>query len=225
MAAEIHELTAPYALDALDELEEREFEEHLRGCGDCRSELTALSEAASALAYAVEAPAPAPALRGRILDAARRERSNVVPFRSRRIAVGASAVAALAAAVALAFGLWANSLSNSLDAERSANGVLRDPTAQSTPLSGASGRLVRAESGDAVLVVSSLRPSPPGKTYEIWVAPGGRPLRAGLFEAESGGAVVRLSERVPAGAKVMVTLERDGGVDAPTGKPLFIAAT
>jgi len=83
---------------------------------------------------------------------------------------------------------------------------------------------VRAESGDAVLVVSSLRPSPPGKTYEIWVAPGGRPLRAGLFEAESGGAVVRLSERVPAGAKVMVTLERAGGSAKPTG-PVLLASS
>ena len=32
----IHELSAAYALDALDPAEEREFEQHLRTCEQCR---------------------------------------------------------------------------------------------------------------------------------------------------------------------------------------------
>ena len=67
-----HELIAPYALDALDEREREEFEAHLRSCDRCRAELPALREAAAAMSFAADAPAPPDRLRGRILDAARR---------------------------------------------------------------------------------------------------------------------------------------------------------
>jgi anti-sigma factor RsiW len=222
---EIHELTAAYALDALGEAEELEFEEHLRGCASCREELRELLEAASALAYAVEAP-PAPvSLRARILERARADRANVIPLRRRRLAIYASgAVAAAAAAVALGLGLWANSLSDSLDRERQALAVLADPTADSTPLTGASGRLVVAENGEAALVVTGLDPAPEDKTYEIWVIQANRPRPAGLFRGEETRDVVRLTERVPEGAVVAVTLERKEGVQAPTGAPLFTAS-
>ena len=47
---DIHDLTAAYALDALDEHEAREFEAHLAQCERCRDELARLSESAAALA-------------------------------------------------------------------------------------------------------------------------------------------------------------------------------
>jgi anti-sigma-K factor RskA len=65
-----------------------------------------------------------------------------------------------------------------------------------------------------------LAPAPRGKDYEIWVFEDGIPKSAGLFE-EPG--VAMLSRRVGPGQAVAVTLERDGGVDAPTGDPLFTA--
>ena len=53
---------------------------------------------------------------------------------------------------------------------------------------------------------------------EAWVAsPHAR--RAGQF---NGGTTV-LPVRVPRGARVMVTIERAGGVDAPTSQPLVVA--
>lgn len=221
---EIHELTAAYALDALGEAEELEFEEHLRACERCREELRELQEAASALAYAAETPPPPASLRARILERAREDRPNVIPLRRRRLPLYASAtVAAAAAAVAVGVGFWANSLSRSLDRERQALAVLADPTADSTPLRGASGRLVVTEAGEAALVVSGLDPAPDEKTYEVWVIEANTPRPAGLFEGERTRDVVRLTERVPEGALVAVTLERAGGVDAPTGAPLFAA--
>ena len=227
MEPDVHELTAAYALDALDEGEEREYEEHLRRCARCRTELADLSEAAAALAYGIETPPPPPALRSRILEQARRERPNVVPLRSRRRTAVLAGVAAAAAVAALAVGLWANSLSNSLDAEREANRILADPTARTLPLSGGAGRVVVTERGDAALVVSRLAAAPAGKTYEVWVAraTGGQPRPAGLFDAEEGRDLVLLEETVPPGARVMITLERDGGVDAPTSAPLTTART
>src|SRR6478609_2832839 len=64
-------------------------------------------------------PAPPAALRGRILEAARAERPNVVPLRQ-RLFVPVSAVAAVAAVAALALGLWGVSLSRDVDRQRAA---------------------------------------------------------------------------------------------------------
>jgi anti-sigma-K factor RskA len=221
---DLHALAAAYALDALDEVEEREFEQHLRTCARCREELRGLLEAASALAYAPEAPAPPASLRAQIMSRARAERPNVIPLRPRRRGVYLTgAVAAVAAAVALGLGLWANSVTNSRDRDRQVLQILADPSAQSTQLRGADGRLVVTPSGEAALVVAGLNQAPSGKTYEAWVIEGKVPARAGLFEGEKTRDVVRLTRRVPPGAIVAVTIEVDGGVDQPTGRILFTA--
>ena len=84
MAADaLHDLTAAYALDALGSEDARAYEAHLAHCDRCREELAELSDAAGALAYATEAPAPSAELRARILQQAARERMNVVPLRPR----------------------------------------------------------------------------------------------------------------------------------------------
>jgi anti-sigma-K factor RskA len=223
---EVHALTAAYALDALDELEEREYEEHLRGCERCRDELAAFTEAATSLAYAVEAPEPPASLRDRILESARAERAVVVPFRPRRtLNYALAGVAAVAAAVALGVGIWGASVSDRLDRTEELNAILGDPNARVAELSGADGRVVVSEDGEAALVVSGVERAPSGRDYEVWVIQGDEPQRAGLFEAEDGEDVVRLDRDVPRGAVVAVTLEQDGGVDAPTSSPLFTART
>ena len=222
--SEVHALTAAYALDALDEAEEREYEEHLRGCESCREELALFTDTAAALAYAVEAPPQPAALRDRILSAARDERAVVVPFRPRRsLSYALGGVAAVAAAAALALGVWANSLSDEVDRIEATNAILADPNARTAELSGADGRLVVSDTGDAVLVVAGLERAPSGQDYQAWVIEGNEPRPAGVFEGADGADVVRLRERVPPGAVVAVTLERNGGVSAPTSEPLFTA--
>ena len=218
-ADDLHELSALYALDALTGEDRARFQEHLEDCDRCREEMAGLRGAASALAFAVEGPPPPGALRERILDAARAEGQNVVPLRPRRsVAVSAAAALAVAAtAAAVAFGVWAASLHSSLTHERSAVRVLGDPAARHVPVSGARGQLVVAPSGDAVLAVAL--PAPPsGKTYEAWIA-NGTVHRAGEFD----GRTLVVHGHVAHGAKVLVTLERAGGVDAPTSQPLLSA--
>jgi anti-sigma-K factor RskA len=220
----IHELSAAYALDALEPSEEREFEQHLRTCEHCREEVASLQAAAASLGFGVESPEPPPALRGRILERVQAERGVVVPFRRPRLVLGAvSGLAAAAAAVAIGLGIWAASLSNDLDSTRDALAVLADPAARSVDLQGADGRLVVAPEGEAALVVRNLDPAPAGRTYEAWVIEGKTPRRAGLFEGGERRNLVLLDRKVPQDAVVAVTLEQDGGVDAPTGRPLFTA--
>lgn len=218
----LHDLTAAYALDALSSHDEERYEVHLATCRRCHEELAGFRDPVAALAYGVESPLPPPALRERILETARAERSNVVPIR-RRLPAALGAVAAVAATVAIALGLWAASISDDLDRERSVVAILADPQAKSIPLEGATGRVVVTDTGDAALVVSGLATAPEGKTYEIWVVQDGRALPAGVFDAKQERDVVRLTRPVPPGGGVAVTVEADGGVDAPTGDPVITA--
>jgi anti-sigma factor RsiW len=117
----VDELIAGHALGSLSPDDERELEEHLRRSPEAREQLTALQEAAASLAYAVETPAPPPALRDRILAETRvAEQTNVVPLRRRWVVPVLAAAAAAAAGVAIGLGVWGSSISGSLDDERAA---------------------------------------------------------------------------------------------------------
>jgi anti-sigma-K factor RskA len=224
---DLHDQLAAYVLDALEDDERTAFEAHLSDCGPCRTELIAFRETAALLAYVAEAPAPPETLREGLLAEARRERpsQSVVVLRPRRALVATGLAAAAAVAAAIGLGVWAASLSDSLDAEKTAASeaaraaaILADADAVRLPL-GDAGEVVRSEDGAAVLVMRDLAAAPPGKDYEAWVIDGGVPSRAGLFEG-GGQEIVLLERSVPRGAIVAVTLEPDGGLDKPTGDVL-----
>lgn len=223
----LHDLTAAYALDALDPEDARAYETHLARCERCRDELASLSEATGALAFATDAPPPPPELRARILQQAGQERGNVVPLRPRWV-VPIAAVAAVAACAAIGIGIWAATLSNELDnrqaalnAQQRINAVLTDPHSARNAFANNRGTLVVAPSGEAVLVMNDLALARPGHTYEAWVAKGGSPLPAGTFDGGGDVNVVLLARPVPRDAAVLLTMERSGGMDAPTSKPLM----
>ncbi|HLX18973.1 MAG TPA: anti-sigma factor [Gaiellaceae bacterium] len=200
---DLHDLTAAYALDALDAEEAEAYEQHLAQCDDCRTQLANLTETAAALAFAPRAPDPPVRLREAILDAARAERSNVVPLLRRRWVARTAVVAAAVAACVVVGVVVASTHSNG---KRLASAVV-----------------VLGTGGRATLQVSGLGSAPHGKTYEAWVIPsGGRARPAGLFT--SGTTRIRLGN-VPPKAVVAVTVERAGGADAPTTTPLVSAQT
>jgi anti-sigma factor RsiW len=221
---DLHELTAGYALDALDADECARYEAHLASCERCREDLQGFWHVSGALAHAAGGPMPPASLRSRILEQARSERSNVVvPLRRPRFAVPALAsVAAVAAVAAIGLGLWATSLSRDLDGVEGELAVLGDPNARTYRSENGKADLVVTPSGDAALVVRTLAAAPEGKDYEIWIFEDGVPRRAGLFERPG---VALLTRRVAPGQMVAVTLEVDGGVDAPTGAPVFTASS
>jgi anti-sigma factor RsiW len=111
----IHDQVAAYVLDALDDSERREFEEHLADCEQCSSELEGLQDAATALAYVPEGPAPSPGLRERLLERVHAETTRVqeapaaaaVPRRRRLFAPVLAGLAVGAVAAAIVLGLWA----------------------------------------------------------------------------------------------------------------------
>jgi anti-sigma-K factor RskA len=211
----VHDLTAAYALDALEPDEARGYEQHLAGCERCREELAALQGAAAALAYAAAPARPPELLRDRILAAARAERPNVLPLRSRSWTRPLAAVAAVAACAVVGLAVWNVSLHNRLDRAREA--------LRGVPLTGAKGSVV-VSGGSGALVVSDLAPAPAGKTYEAWVIKDGRASPAGTFAGGGRTVVIRLTHALPAGAVVAVTLEPSGGVAQPTRKPFITSA-
>ena len=246
MSHDPHDLLAAYALDALDDDERERFERHLAQCEECSEQLALLREPVAALAYAAEGPAPPDALRGRIIESARDEpRAAVIKLRRRNWPLAAVAgIAAAAACLAIGLGIWANSLSNSLDRERAAGqqiastqrfdaaaiNTLLDPSAKQSRVLGLiahdtrAGMLSVAPGRRAVLLICEPVQAPAGKTFETWVISHGTPKRAGLFEKANGEcAIVLLTRRVPAGATVAVTLEPAGGVDKPTTPILYKA--
>lgn len=219
MAADPHAQVAPYALDALDDREEREFEDHLATCEQCRTELASLREAAASLAYGAAGPAPPAALKERILDQARAERPNVVSLPQRRSwTVPLGAAAAIAAALAIGIGLWGTTRDTGSDPFSS---VLAKPGAQIVRMNGR-GAVAVAPDGTAALALAVPK-APAGKSYEAWVIRPGSTRPAAVFEGGKSASVIGLQRSVPRGSVVAVTVEHAGGVDQPTRKP-FIAS-
>ncbi|HEY4236433.1 MAG TPA: anti-sigma factor [Gaiellaceae bacterium] len=198
-----HDLTAAYALDALDPDEAEAYERHLSQCAECREQLAELSETASALAFSAVAPAPPARLRASILEAAAAERTNVVPLVRRRwVSRGLAVAAAAAACIAVGLGV---SLSQSSHPPQSWTVAV-------------------GQNGKATISVSGLASAPQGKTYEAWVISAGHAARpAGLFSGSTGA--VHLSGTVPRRAVVAVTLEPAGGSKKPTTTPIFSTST
>lgn len=200
---DLHELTAAYAMDALEPDEAEAYERHLSQCAECREQLAELNETAAALAFGAVAPAPPAQLRASILDAAAAERANVVPLLRRRwvargLAVGAAAAACIVVGLAVAL---------------SQSSHTRVVT------------VVVGPNRTATLSVSGLPAAPHGKTYEAWVIPPGKsPRPAGLF-AGGRDTTVHLRGTLPRNAVVAVTRERAGGAEAPTTTPIFSART
>ncbi len=212
----LHDLTPAYALDALDREESEAYEAHLARCEQCQEELALLSDVSTALAYAAPAVSPPPALRSRILDAAKAERSNVVPLRP-RWARPVAAVAAVAACAVVGLAAWNVSLHDRLGHASAAP--------ETATLSGAKGSVVVDGQGSGTLVVADLASAPTGKTYEAWVIKGAAATPAGTFASGGDTTVVHLAHAVPRGSIVAVTVERAGGTSAPTVKPFIVSAT
>jgi anti-sigma-K factor RskA len=222
-----HELAAAYALDALDADDRRAYEAHLARCERCQQEVTSFRQTAAALAYDVDLPPLPETLEHRILKAARAERPNVVPL-PRRWAIPAAALAVASAAAAIVLGVWAAHLSGSLDHQKHLNkeqkalvDILSDCT--KTQMQGGSAAVCVAPTENAVLIADSLPAASPNKTYQAWIIAGKSVKPAGLFRGGAGRKYLRLTKSVPSGATVAVTLERRGGVSAPTTTPLLKA--
>jgi hypothetical protein len=218
--AEIHDLVAPYALDALDSDEELRFEAHLETCERCVTELALFTESAADVARSV-AVSPPDRVKEAVLAAIAGddESASVTRLEGRRST--GWLVAGVAAAVALVFfGLWLVT-DNRLD----------DATRVAEVYEASDARVVEIETGNgpARFVYSAslergvfhggeLVALPESDVYQLWLIDGDGPVPAGTL---SPGEADVLVESVEPGLTLAMTVETSPGAEAPTSDPMF----
>ena len=114
-----------------------------------------------------------------------------------------------------------------LSSEKEVTEFVARPGTQITPLAGtdkspqAAGKILwNAQEKKAFFYASNLATPPQGKTYQLWMIAGNKPIDAGIFAVGPDGSgflkVSSLSDADKA-QKFAVTLEPAGGVPQPTG--------
>lgn len=227
-----------YLLEALPDAERAGFERHLETCETCRADVESLRVATDALPVSVEALAPPPALKARImavveaeaelLAAAAGPRADLPepsPARRRRFSLPALRPAfALASALAL---LVLGGLGGALLSGDDGTGGDRARTVVASVQRGdASARLVVGRDASR-LEVSDLPAPPEGRVYQVWtLRRGGTPQpSASLFVPRSdGSATVAVPGSLDGVDQVLVTDEPVGGSPAPTRTPFLSAS-
>ena len=78
-----------------------------------------------------------------------------------------------------------------------------------------------------MILAGNLAPLPPDKQYELWVFSEGKPVAAGVFDADPSGRALFESKDLPglvSAQNFAVTIEPRGGVPQPTG-PIVLVGT
>ncbi len=220
-----HTLTGAYALDALDDYDRGNVEQHLADCPVCAEEVEQL-RAVAALLGAAAAESPPPSLRAAVLAGVEGTRqlpprlaSRARSSRTRRLYVAAASAAA--GLVIAAFGAVAVDQHHQLDQARgqAANlGAFASAMAGTTshPVTGG-GTLAVAAAGDHVFVSARDLPAlSAGRVYQLWLTGPAGIRSVGVVDGRAGD-VNRLVKTSTSGAvAVKVTAEPAGGSEQPT---------
>ena len=234
--SDIHALSGAYAVDALDDVERAQFEQHLAVCAECRAEVRSFCETAALIAE-TEAETPPPSLRTPCCRAspgpaaaardscgrarALRSAPSVTPLRgvrSRLLVAAAVALILLAVGGASIWHPWTGAASHDL-----ADQILHAPDAVrvTEPVPGG-GTLTIVRS--ASLEASGdgrqrrARTARPGTTYQMWLQqPGQGMVSAGLMpDAEEPTVLTGDAATAKAAA---VTVEPETGSSQPDHRP------
>jgi anti-sigma-K factor RskA len=238
MTHDLHTLTGAYAVDALDDEERREFEEHLLGCDACADEVRGLRAAAAVLGVAATAGVPQsfhdsvmaqvratrqlPPVGGVDADA-EQEVGRVLPLLRRARTTSRALLAVAAALVVLAGSLGAVALQQHREVTRAqqvaaaVSAVIAAPAARQIEGDGAARVIVSPSLGKAVFVPQRLPQVDADHTLQLWVIDGGA-RSVGLVH----GSTALLATDVRPGATLGVTVEPAGGSPQPTTTPVVL---
>ncbi len=234
MTHDLHALSAPYALHALDAHERARFESHLEQCETCRRELAGFQATAARLAEAAE-EAPPTGLRDRLMAeiTTRRQEPPLVTSLSQhqrlrtlapRLAVAASV---LVAAGSVGGFLYERDRAEELQAQQV--GVSEVMTADDAAYrageaaTGGNVRVVMSPSKDAAVVVGAgLETLGEDQDYQVWTMHDGVARSVGLLSRDSGTAYVAQMKKADA---VAITIEPAGGSESPTTEPIIALDT
>lgn len=241
---DVHALSGAYAVDALDDVERRRFEEHLRHCSDCRAEVDSLRETAGLLG-SDDLVAPPASMRDQVLAgiagirplppetspvvetgdddlAARRAR------RTRRLPGAGLLLAAAAVVLIAAAGItsWVRGPDEGGAGPTVAEQVLVADDAlrveKKFPGGAMATVVVSRDVGRAVILTEDMPGAPEGRDYQLWLqTPAGEMQPAGLMP-DTRDATVLLDGEASRATGVGITVEPDGGSERPTTEPIAI---
>jgi hypothetical protein len=225
---DLHALVAPYALDAVDDLDRRRFDAHLPECEMCTAQVAGFAATAAVLAGS-EAKAPPTHLRSQILSTIAVVPQNRTfsqnPRRTWRRLLPALVVAAALVVPAAGAAEFVTDQLNSADANAasaSVSSVLASPDAATRSKSVAGGGSVRVVSsrarGAAIVAADRLPALADGKTYQVWTLATGDATSRGTFKSST----VVTANRLGSADRVAVTVEPDGGSVRPTSLPIAV---
>jgi anti-sigma-K factor RskA len=223
MRGDLHVLTGGYALDALSQHEQENFERHLAHCGSCATEVRGLRETAARLALA-KALRPPPQMQARVMAATYRTRQ-LPPLpateRARRAPRLLVAAAAASVAAALTFGVTQVLTHHPSPGAKGVSAVEQAPDARVQTVRTSVGGTVTLISSlrlrDAVVTAAGLPPAAAGRVYQLWVIGPGGARPAGFVTA---GSV--LAAGIAPGDRIGITVEPAGGTSRPTTKPVVL---
>jgi anti-sigma-K factor RskA len=225
---EIEELLGAYALDALDEDERQEIDDHLVTCPRCRAEVAAHREVTALLGnVSGDVPAGAPDHLWDRISASLQEEPPVLapvarPRSWRRFAVIVP-LGAVAAGLILTVGLLAAKVSNlnqqvtSLGAGQGVSSVILNPAHKTVELNSANARwrteAVVLPSGQGYLIDPSMPAIGSSKTFQLWALSNGKVVSLGVLGPRPDGVPIRVE---PTMTLLMITAEPLGGTPVPT---------
>jgi hypothetical protein len=235
---DLHSLSGPYALDALEGGAERDrFIRHMSRCQTCASEVRGFREVATALAFAATAEPP-PELRDRVLAATASTRQlppevspHARPRRTRAWVPWLSGVVATASiVVAVLFGFAQAHTQQQLTRAQAENEaislLLSSPQvtllSHSTTKGGVATVVLAAARHQLVVVTNDLPALPAGKVYQLWLINKQKTVSAGLLPpATSGRTAPVLASGVVKGDTLGLTVEPAPGSVKPTTTPIL----
>lgn len=231
---DMRDLVGAYVLGALDPDERDQFERYLAEHPEVRAEVEALSESLPAMAESVAAEPP-PRLKASVLAAIEDveqeahgsvagpggSTGEVISLDSRRRRWG-QLVGAIAAVLILVVGVMAGT---GLFGEDRIERVLAAPDARTIELVGEGLAATFTYSFDeqaGVFATDALPAVSPDQTYQLWLIDEIGPVSAGIFTpAGAGSTNVLVTGEIAPGVLLGLTVEPEGGSEAPTGDVLL----
>jgi anti-sigma-K factor RskA len=212
--SEIHALSGAYAVDALDDDERAQFEEHLAGCPACRSEVDSLREAAALLAETT-VTVPSTELRDRVLAGVAGTRplppahATVTALEPRRRRRMTTLLAAAAAVVAIGTGgiVWQQMSDDGQPDRFSQIAEASDARTFTVPVGdgGSASVVVSKKLNDAYIETKGMPAAPADHQYVLWLQHGSMMTQAGIMPEGSDNKVLFSGDAASAdGAAVSV---------------------